>query len=632
MKFHFIRKHNNSFKQKLFENEQNNLTLEDLNRDIEKNPAEITVGKEGKNIASIKTKSLENVPGLNVEGITAVNTEDNDYNSLNDMNNEDDGKFEGIRLKKKLKPRHISMIAIGGSLGTGLLIGTGRAFSTAGPLSTLIAYSFVGIIVFFTISCIGEMAAYIPLDGFTSYATRYCDPALGFAVGYAYMIKYFILPPNQLTAAALVMQYWVDPQIINPGVWIAIMLVVITLINFFGIKFFGEFEFWLSSCKIIIMIVLIILLVLFSTGVNKDHSAIGFKYLIDPGGFKPYAEIYRDTGDNIALAKFVAFVSVLIYGVFAYLGIELTGIVAAEASNPRKSIPKAVNLTIYRIIIFYVVTIFLLGLNVSYNDPQFSIENSAAGVASSPFLIAIINSGFKILPDFFNACILIFVFSAANSDLYVASRNLYSLAIDNKAPKIFAATTRWGLPYYALIVSTLFCLLAFMSCSEGSSKIFNYFVNVVSIVGILTWISILITFLRFYKACKKQNVNRKTFSYRSPIQPYGAWFSLIFCCLIALIKNFTVFIGNFDVETFITGYICLPVFLICYFGYKIVYKTKIVPPAEVDLITFKNIIDRDEIEHDIKENIRKEQRAKAMKGNLRLTLTYRFCNFIEKFI
>ncbi|KAG0661260.1 amino acid transporter [Maudiozyma exigua] len=150
-----------------------------------------------------------------------------------------DGKTEGTRLKRDLKARHTSMIALGGSLGTGLLIGTGTSLATAGPVSMLISYSFVGVLVFFVMSCLGEMASYIPLDGFTSYASRYCDPALGFAVGYSYLFKYFILPPNQLTAAALVMKYWVDRDTVNPGVWITIFLVVIIIINSFGVKFFG---------------------------------------------------------------------------------------------------------------------------------------------------------------------------------------------------------------------------------------------------------------------------------------------------------------------------------------------------------------------------------------------------------
>ncbi|CCD26834.1 dicarboxylic amino acid permease NDAI_0I02660 [Naumovozyma dairenensis CBS 421] len=502
-----------------------------------------------------------------------------------------DGKTEGTRLKKALKARHVSMIAIGGSLGTGLLIGTGTSLALAGPVSTLIAYAFVGLLVFFTMACLGEMATYIPLDGFTSYASRYCDPALGFAVGYAYLFKYFILPPNQLTAAALVIQYWVDKEKVNPGVWVTIFLVVIVSINVFGVRFFGEFEFWLSSFKVLVMLGLMLLLFILMLGGGPDHDRLGFRYWRHPGSFKEYSEtITGDTG------RFVAFVSVFVYATYAYLGIELTGIVAAEAQNPRKSIPKAIKLTMYRIVIFYLISIFLLGMCVAYDDPLLiKAKNSSTSAAASPFVVAIINSGINALPHIINACVLVFVFSACNSDLYVSSRSLYSLAIDNKAPKIFAKTNRWGIPYYALSVSVLFCLLAYMCVSSASAKIFNYFVNVVSIFGILSWISILITYICFDRAVRAQGVDKSTFAYVAPFQPYGAWFSLFFCCLIALIKNFTVFLNHqFDYKNFITGYIGLPVFFFCYFGYKFTYKTKVIDPLKVDLYTFKAAIDQEE--------------------------------------
>ncbi|CAL9729160.1 dicarboxylic amino acid permease [Monosporozyma unispora] len=545
-----------------------------------------------------------NISFIDLEGNNLNCLENNvTSNSLDEeLNNDEysnvstsDGKHEGIRLKKNLESRHISMIAIGGSLGTGLLIGTGRALKVAGPAATLIAYSAVGVVVFFTMSCLGEMATYIPLDGFTSYASRYCDPALGFAVGYAYMIKYFILPPNQLTAAALVIQFWVDADKINPGVWITIVLVVITLINLFNVRLFGELEFWLSLLKIFVMIGLIILLFAIMLGANSKHNKLGFRYWTHPGAFKSYSDDMTPS-----LGKFVAFVAVLIFGVFAYLGIELTGIVAAEASNPRKSIPKAIKLTLYRIIVFYMITIFLVGLCVPYDDPKLLDTNKENNsIAASPFLIAVINSGIRVLPHIFNGCILIFVFSAANSDLYVSSRNLYSLAIDHKAPKFLAKTNRFGIPYYALLISVSFCLLAFMSVSSGSAKVFNYFVNVVSIVGILTWISILITYICFDKAVRAQGIDKSTFAYVSPFQPYGAYFSLAFCIIVALIKNFTVFIGGFDYESFITGYIGLPVFVVCYFGYKIVCHTKIHSSKDVDLISLKTTVDKEEMDHNI---------------------------------
>lgn len=502
-----------------------------------------------------------------------------------------DGKTEGTRLKRDLKARHTSMIALGGSLGTGLLISTGTSLTTAGPVSMLISYSFVGVLVFFVMSCLGEMASYIPLDGFTSYATRYCDPALGFAVGYSYLFKYFILPPNQLTAAALVMQYWVDRDTVNPGVWITIVLIVIIAINCFGVKFFGEFEFWLSSFKVLVMLGLIILLFVIMLGGGPNHDRLGFRYWSNPGAFKEYSDAI--SGDK---GRFVSFSACFVYALFCYLGIELTGIVAAEAENPRKNIPKAVKLTMYRLIVFYVTSIFLLGMCVAYNDPRLlSASKASTSAAASPFVVAIKNSGIEVLPHIFNACVLVFVFSACNSDLYVASRSLYSLAIDNKAPKIFATTNRWGIPYYSLGVGVLFCLLSYMSVSSGSAKVFNYFVNVVSIFGVLSWICILITFICFDRAVRAQGIDRSTFAYVAPWQPYGAYFALFFCCLLALIKNFTVFLGDeFDYKTFITGYIGLPVFFFSFFGYKFYYKTKFVKPEEADLYTFKAAIDQEE--------------------------------------
>lgn len=525
---------------------------------------------------------------------------------------QDDGKDDSTRLKKDLKARHISMIAIGGSIGTGLLIGTGNSLYTGGPMSMFIAYSFVGILVFFTMAALGEMASYIPLDGFTSYATRYCDPALGFAVGYAYLCKYLILPPNQLTAAALVIQYWIDRERVNPGVWITIFFVVIVAMNFIGVKFFGEFEFWLSTFKVIVMIGLIILLFVIMLGGGPDHHRRGFQYYHHPGAFKPYSE--RIPGSK---GKFVGFVAVLVYALFAYLGIELTGIVAAEAANPRKSIPKAIKLTMYRIIFFYLVTIFLLGMCVAYDDPLLKkARSSGTGAAASPYVVAIVNSGIHALPHIFNACVLVFVFSACNSDLYVASRTLYGLAIDNKAPKIFAITNRWGVPYYALIASSAFCGLAYMSCSSGSAKIFNYLVNVVSIFGLLSWISILITYLCFYNAVIAQNVDRSRFAYRAPFQPYGSYFALFFCVLIALIKNFSVFLYHeFDVKNFVTGYIGIPVFIISYFGYKIIRKTKIIKSTEVDLYTFKAAIDEEEEQGKI-DDAEKREKLKNSKNKV----------------
>ncbi|KAJ8123258.1 hypothetical protein ONZ43_g744 [Nemania bipapillata] len=186
-------------------------------------------------------------------------------------------------LHRGLKARHISMIAIGGAIGTGLIIGTGKALAKAGPGAILISYSLIGFVVFLVMAGLGEISSWLPMSaGFTGYASRFCDPSLGFALGWTYWLKYIILPPNQLTAAALVIQFWLPRDRVNPGVWIAIFLVLIIAINYFGVRFFGEFEFWLSSFKVVVIIGVILVSLVITAG-GADGHARGFEYWRNPG-------------------------------------------------------------------------------------------------------------------------------------------------------------------------------------------------------------------------------------------------------------------------------------------------------------------------------------------------------------
>ncbi|KAH0604649.1 uncharacterized protein H6S33_006317 [Morchella sextelata] len=496
-------------------------------------------------------------------------------------------------LHRGLKARHITMIAIGGAIGTGLIIGTGSALTRAGPASILISYSIVGFLVYLVMCALGEMAAWLPMSsGFTGYATRFCDPALGFALGYTYWFKYIIVTPNQLTAAALVIQYWVDRDRVNPGVWIVIFLVVIVCINYFGIRFFGEFEFWLSSIKVVTIVALIILSVVLVLGGGPDHDRKGFRYWKNPGAFKTYV----DTGDT---GRFLALWSTFISATFAYLGTELVGVTVGEAQNPRKTIPRAIKLTFYRIVFFYVFSVFLLGMLVPYDSPEliFATKQST-GATASPFVVAIQLSGIPHLPGILNACILIFVFSASNSDLYIASRTIYGLAKEGKAPAFLAKTDSRGVPYNALAASAFFSLLAFMNVAEDSKTVFLYFVNLVTIFGILTWISILVTHIYFVRARRAQNVTDDQLAYTAPFGPAGSYAALVMCILIAVFKNWNAFVpgeyGKWDYKTFITGYLGIPLYLIMIFGYKFLYKNSGLAPEDADLFTGKDRIDREE--------------------------------------
>lgn len=414
-------------------------------------------------------------------------------------------------------------------------------------------------------------------------------------VPFRYWFKYIIVTPNQLTAAALVLQYWCPRERVNPGVFIAVFLVTIICINYFGIRFFGEFEFWLSTIKVIVIVGIIILSLVLALGGGPDHDRKGFRYWKDPGAFNTYI----DTG---ATGRFLAFWSTMVTATFAYLGTELVGVTVGEAQNPRKTIPRAIRLTFYRIIFFYILSVLLLGMLVPYDSEELAFAAKAnSGAAASPFVVAVKLAGIQSLPGIINGCILLFVFSASNSDLYIASRTLYGLASEGKAPAIFKRTDARGVPIYALGLSAAFALLAFMNVSDDSKTVFDYFVNLTTIFGLLTWISILVAHISFIKARKAQNVPDSALAFKAPLGATGSYLALALCILIALTKNFNVFTksstyGNFDYKNFITGYLGIPLYLMMIFGYKFWTKCPGVRPHEADLWSGKDVIDREEQE------------------------------------
>ncbi|KAL1997190.1 hypothetical protein VTN49DRAFT_7337 [Thermomyces lanuginosus] len=501
-----------------------------------------------------------------------------------------------IELHRGLKARHITMIAIGGAIGTGLIIGTGSALAKAGPASVLISYTFIGFIVYLVMCALGEMAAWLPLpSGFTGYAVRFVDPALGFALGWTYWCKYILITPNQMTAGALVIQYWLPADKVNPGVWITVFFILIVSINYFGVRFFGEFEFWLSSFKVIVILGVILLSLILALGGGPDHDRKGFRYWKDPGAFNTYI-------DDGAAGRFYAFWSTMVQATFAYLGTELVGVTVGEAQNPRKTIPRAIKLTFFRIVVFYVISVLLVGMLVPYDSEELAFAVSASSsAAASPFVVAIVLAGIPALPHILNACILLFVFSASNSDLYIATRTIYGLAREGKAPRFLTYTDARGVPIYSLAASAAFCLLAYMNVSNDSKTVFGYFVNLVTIFGLLTWVSILVAHIFFVRAREAQKVPLEDLPFRAPLGKWGSYFALFICILVSLTKSYDAFThnpkwGNFDHKTFITSYLGIPIYILLIIGYKFIKKTEMARPETADLWSGKAAIDREEEE------------------------------------
>ncbi|CAO1632411.1 unnamed protein product [Parajaminaea phylloscopi] len=519
-------------------------------------------------------------------------------------NNDPNDSHGEEELHRALNARQISMIAIGGAVGTGLILGSGSALRTAGPVGLLIAYIIMGSVCYGVITALGEMTSWIPhKKGFAGHSSQFVSGSFGFAVGYNYLFKLLVLVPSQLNATAILLSYW-RPDI-NGGIWITVFGAVIIFLNIAGgIRVFGHLEYTLSFLKIVVLVGLLILSICINAGGTPSGDYIGFRYWTEGRAFRSYL-VPGATG------RFLGTWSAMVLALFAYTGTEICAVTAGEARNPRKSIPRAIKSTFYRILFFYILLIFLVGLIVpSDSDLLVGATKSKNTAAASPFVVAIKIAQIQTLPSILNGCLLIFTFSAANSDLYIASRTLYGLAKSGQAPHIFTRCNNQGTPWVSIAACSLFISLAYINVSSGGSTTFGYLTSTVTIFGGITWWAILITHQRFLSAMKAQGFDRKSLPYRSPFQPFFGYYSIFVISLVILFKGFAAFIGPFNYKSFITNYIGLPIFVALIVGWQLAHRTKWLASTEVDLYTGAregDIEGEDENKEDI-ERLTKKQR------------------------
>jgi amino acid transporter len=243
--------------------------------------------------------------------------------------------LEDANRDDSLKSRHIQFIALGGTIGTGLFLGIGKAFANAGPVSVLLGYTFTGIAVFGMMQCLGEMATWLPLPGaIPQYCARYTDEALGFAVGWNNWYYSAITLCAEISAAALVIQFWDQEEKYNQAIWISLIIIIIVFLNIFAVAIYGEAEFIFASIKILTILGLLIAGVVIWLGGAPDHDRRGFRYWKE-GAMKEYV----GTGST---GRFTGLWSTLVNAAFSYGGVEMVAVAAGEAENPRKNIPKAI--------------------------------------------------------------------------------------------------------------------------------------------------------------------------------------------------------------------------------------------------------------------------------------------------
>ncbi|EEB07070.1 amino acid permease inda1 [Schizosaccharomyces japonicus yFS275] len=472
-----------------------------------------------------------------------------------------------VALKKKLKTRHIQMIALGGAIGMGVWVGSGKALHKGGAGSVIINYSILGTMVFCTIYALGELAVAYPIHGgFTTYATRFIDPSWGFALGWNYLLHFLCTIPLELTVATVTIKFWTD---VNSGIWITIFLVLLIIINLFGVKGYGEVEFALSAVKVIAMVGFIIF------GIIDDVGGVPS----DPRGYIGTSIISASGFRN----GFKGFCSVFATAAFSFASSEMVGLAAAETKNPQISIPRSTHQVFWRISIFYVLALFVVTLLVRADDPRLT---ALSGTSASPFVIAIQNARVKALPSVMNAVITISVISATNAMSYAGSRVLQSLAVKGHAPKIFKYIDRQGRPLPALCLIFLFACLAYLNLTGKSDLIFNWLLALSSLSTLFTWASICLCHIRYRMAFKKQGKSLETIGFRSPLGIFGSAYAFVFVIVIFAAQFYVALfpiglkpsVSNFF-QNFLTPFVIGAFFIL----HKIFSKEKYRPLSELDL-------------------------------------------------
>ncbi|RDI78029.1 hypothetical protein Vi05172_g12012 [Venturia inaequalis] len=488
------------------------------------------------------------------------------------------------QLKQGLHQRHIQMIALAGTIGTGLFLGSGKALSRSGPLGTFLGYSFVGIMVSSVVLAVGEMGALVPLSGgVVRYAEYFFDPAMSFANGWNQVYSYCVSVPAEIVAAAVLVEFWTT---LNNAIWITLFGLLMVATGVLFVRVYGELEFTFAMLKIMLIVGINIMALVITCGGGPDHTSIGFRYWRTPGPFVQYLGIAGSLG------RFAGVWTTLNNALYAYSGIENITLAASETKNPRRAIPAAAKKIFIRIVLFYIITIFMVGLVVPSNDPNLL---SRSGTSSSPFVIAATRAGIKVVPSIINAIILTSAWSSGNSALLCGSRILYGMAMEGHAPKIFKKINRFGIPWIAVSMYAIFMGLGYMTLSDSASTVFSWLQDLVSISTLVNWIIICMIYLRFQYACKKQGINRHTdLPWAAPLQPYTTWFSLTLFITLLLTGGYSSFIkGKWDTETFVSSYINIPLIFALYYGYKAysktLFKNTMIPLSDVPIKKFIQI-------------------------------------------
>ncbi|KAL4959708.1 putative amino acid transporter [Aspergillus stella-maris] len=458
-------------------------------------------------------------------------------------------------LHRQLSTRHLTMIALGSSIGMGLWLGSGVSLQNGGPAAIFIGYLLAGTMIWSVAHAIGEMAVMYPLpSAFVQWSSIFVDPSVGFAVGWAYWFSAFITIANELQGIVTVLNYWTDS--VPTAAWITIFWFVIIFVNAWAVKFFGEVEVVCSSIKFGWIFVVIISLIVVSAGGAPNQEAIGFRYW----NATPFTNGFK------------GFLSVMPTCIFAMSGSENSALVSAETQDPRKSVPRAVGSIWLRLSLFYILGSLMITITVSPTDPGLF----GGSGSSSPFVIAYQNAGITALAHIMNAVIFISIISTGSISGFGGSRILMGLSHLGLAPKIFGRADKQGRPVAGLFITLLIGGgLAYLNVSASGSDVFSWFSNLTSLFTLFGWGSICLSHLRMRYAWKVQGRDVADLPWKTWTYPYASIWGLTWCVLL-IIAEFYLSVWPLhttsNAKDFFANYVSVIVILVIYLGARIWYR------------------------------------------------------------
>jgi amino acid transporter, AAT family len=412
-------------------------------------------------------------------------------------------------LHRGLEERHINLMSLGAAIGVGLFLGSATAIKTAGP-GIIFGYGIAGVVMFFIMRALGEMAIHKPVAGsFSTYARDYIGPLTGFITGWNYWFLWIVTCMAEITAVGVYMQYWFPG---SPGwAWALAALVVMATVNFLAVKLYGELEFWFALIKIITICAMIVVgLGTIIFGIGNGGIPTGISNLWNHGGLLPHGV------KGILMAMQMV--------MFAYLGIEMIGLTAGEVKNPEKTLARAVDSVFYRILIFYVGALFVIMSIYPWNE---------IGTKGSPFVLTFSQVGIHGAAGIINFVVLTAALSSCNSGIFSTARMLFDLAQHGEAPKGLGKVSTSGVPGLAIIASAVVLLIGVALNYFLPAKVFTMVTSVGTFTAIWTWGIILISQLRHRKRMTREQQNSLT--HKLPLYPLSSYLSLAFLVLVLVV-------------------------------------------------------------------------------------------------